>query len=87
MRKIRRIQEKFFIIVNKIYDRIRKLNTIKKVESNNKFQLQSVAASFDFTYGIGKFFLQPNLYLDYYLPETTTNRFSTIFSVTAGVSL
>ena len=72
---------------NKIYDRIRKLNTIKKVESNNKFQLQSVAASFDFTYGIGKFFLQPNLYLDYYLPETTTNRFSTIFSVTAGVSL
>ena len=71
---------------NKIYDRIRKLNTIKKVESNNKFQLQSVAASFDFTYGIGKFFLQPNLYLDYYLPETTSNRLSTIFSVTAGVS-
>lgn len=59
---------------NKIYDRIRKLNTIKKVESNSKFQLQSVAASFDFTYGIGKFFLQPNLYLDYYLPETTSNR-------------
>jgi hypothetical protein len=71
---------------NKIYDRIRKLNSVKKVESNNKFQLQSAAASFDFTYAIGKFFLQPNLYLDYYLPETTANRFSAIFSVTAGVS-
>ncbi len=69
---------------NKIFDRISKLSTIKKVESNNKFQVQSVAASFDLTYRIGKFFLQPNLYLDYYLPETTSQRLSTIFSVTTG---
>ncbi len=71
---------------NKIFDRIRALNNVKKVESNNKFQIQSVAASFDLTYGVGKFFLQPNLYLDYYLPETTVNRLSTIFSITAGFS-
>jgi hypothetical protein len=71
---------------NKIYDRIRKLNTVKKVEANNKFQLQSIAASFDFTYSVGKFFLQPNLYLDYYLPETTGDRLSTVFSVTAGLT-
>lgn len=71
---------------NKIFDRIRKLNTLKKVESNNKFQIQSIASSFDFTYGVGKFFLQPNLYLDYYLPETTANKFSAIFSITAGLS-
>ena len=69
---------------NKIFDRIRRLNTIKKVESNNKFQVQSVAASFDFTYSVGKFFLQPNLYLDYYLPETTSQRLSTIFSISTG---
>jgi hypothetical protein len=71
---------------NKIYDRIRKLNTVKKTEINNKFQLQSVAASFDFTYGVGKFFLQPNLYLDYYLPETSSSRLSAVFSVTAGLT-
>jgi hypothetical protein len=71
---------------NKIFDKIRKLNTVKKVESSNKFQLQSIAASLDFTYSIGKFFLQPNLYLDYYLPETTSDRFSAIFSVNAGFS-
>jgi hypothetical protein len=71
---------------NKIFDRFRKLSGVKKTESNNKFQLQSVAASFDFTYGIGKFFLQPNIYLDYYLPETTAKRFTTIFSVSAGLS-
>lgn len=69
---------------NKIFDRIRKLSTIKKVESNNKLQVQSVAASFDFTYSVGKFFLQPNLYFDYYLPETSSQRLSTIFSVTTG---
>jgi hypothetical protein len=71
---------------NKIYDRIRKLNTIKKAEITNKFQLQSIAASFDFTYGVGKFFLQPNLYLDYYLPETSSNRLSAVFSVIAGLT-
>ncbi|MGC4102288.1 hypothetical protein [Ferruginibacter sp.] len=73
---------------NKIFDRprIRKLAGIKKTESTNQFQVQSIAASFDFTYGVGKFFLQPNFYLDYYLPETTGKRFTAIFAVTAGFS-
>lgn len=71
---------------NKIYDRFRKLNTIKKVESSNEFQLQSAALSFSITYGIGKFFLQPSIYLDYYVPETTSNRVTTIYSVVAGLS-
>lgn len=71
--------------LNKVFNR-QILSSRKRVEATNKFQLQSVAASFDFTYGIGKFFLQPNVYLDYYLPETTATRFAAIFSVTAGVS-
>ncbi len=71
--------------INKVFNR-QILSSRKRVEATNKFQLQSVAASFDFTYGIGKFFLQPNVYLDYYIPETTATRFAAIFSVTAGVS-
>jgi len=73
---------------NKIFDRVKlqRLQNKKQMELTNKFQAQSVATSFDFTYSIGKFFLQPNLYLDYYLPETTGKRFTTIFSVTAGLS-
>ena len=71
--------------INKVFNR-QILSSRKRVEATNKFQLQSVAASFDFTYGIGKFFLQPNVYLDYYLPETTATRFAAIFSVAAGVS-
>ena len=58
----------------------------KKSDYRNNFQVQSVAASFDFTYMVKKFFIQPILYLDYYLPETTENRFSAIFSVNAGFS-
>jgi hypothetical protein len=70
---------------NKVFDRPA-FSKQKKSDYTNKFQLQSVAASFDFTFMIKKFFLQPIVYFDYYLPETTENRFSTIFSVTAGVS-
>jgi hypothetical protein len=70
---------------NKVFNR-QILSNRKRVEATNKFQVQSLAASFDFTYSIGKFFLQPNLYLDYYLPETTAKRLATIFSVTAGLS-
>jgi len=58
----------------------------KKITPTNKFEMQSVAASFDFTYTVGKFFLQPNIYLDYYLPETTAKRFTAIYAVTAGFS-
>lgn len=72
--------------LNRAYDRIPALRKRKKVSDNNKMQLQSVGASFDFTYSIGKFFFQPNVYFDYYLPSTTTKRFSSIYSVVAGIS-
>ena len=62
------------------------LNRRARQAASDNFQLQSIAASFDVTYSIGKFFLQPTLYLDYYLPSTTTNRFSAIYNVTAGFS-
>ncbi|MBS1512771.1 MAG: hypothetical protein JST86_18145 [Bacteroidetes bacterium] len=58
----------------------------KKVTPTNQFEAQSVAASFDCTYNTGKFFLQPNLYLDYYLPSTTTKRLTAIFNVSVGFS-
>ena len=54
--------------------------------SNQKFQLQSVAAALDMTYTIGKFFVQPALYADYYLPTTTSKRLTLIYSLTIGLS-
>jgi hypothetical protein len=70
---------------NKLFNR-KAFSKFKKIDANNKFELQSVAASLDITYSIGKFFLQPNLYLDYYLPETTAKRLTAIYSVSAGLT-
>ena len=70
---------------NRIFDRPA-LSSRKKSDFSNKFQVQSIAASLDFTYMVKKFFIQPIVYFDYYLPETTENRFSAIFSVAAGFS-
>lgn len=71
--------------LNKVYDRPA-LSARKKSDFSNKFQLQSVAASVNLTYMIGKFFIDTNFYGDYYLPETTEPRFSFIFSIAAGIS-
>ncbi len=69
---------------NRIFERLKRLSIYKKSEEVNKFQLQSVAASLNFTYSIGKFFFQPNIYLDYYLPETVYQKLSTVVSVSTG---
>ena len=71
--------------LNKVFDRPA-LNARKKSDFSNKFQVQSVAASVNLTYMISKFFIDTNFYADYYLPETTEQRFSFIFSIAAGIS-
>lgn len=48
------------------------------------FKLQSLGFATTATYYIGKFYLQPKIYFDYYLPETTEDRLTSLFSVTAG---
>ena len=53
---------------------------------NQKFQLQSFGASLDCTYSVGKFFVQPSLYLDYFLPKTTLKKLTAIYNFTVGVS-
>jgi uncharacterized protein with PQ loop repeat len=54
--------------------------------ANSAFALQSLALSLSTAYTIGNFSISPNLYIDYYLPATTENRLSTIFSLTIGYS-
>jgi hypothetical protein len=50
------------------------------------FSLQSAAFSLDMDYSIGKFYVRPQLYVDYYLPQTTGNRVTATFSCVLGVS-
>jgi hypothetical protein len=60
-------------------------NALKnRYESDSKFQLQSVAASATLNYQYKKFFIEPGVYCDYYLPATTYKRFTTVFSLAAG---
>ncbi len=54
---------------------------------SDNFQLQSLGLSTTVTYYFGKFYLQPKIYLDYYLPSTTEERLTSLFSVVAGFSL
>ncbi len=50
------------------------------------FSLQSAAFSLDIDYSTGKFYIRPQLYLDYYLPQTDGNRLTATFSCVLGVS-
>ncbi len=54
--------------------------------SKAKFEVQSLAFSAAATYFFGNFYLQPQLYLDYYLPTTTEKKLISLFSLTAGFS-
>ncbi|MBL7703400.1 MAG: hypothetical protein JNM14_14210 [Ferruginibacter sp.] len=55
-----------------------------RYESDSKFQMQSIAASATLHYRYKKFFIEPNFYIDYYLPATSYKKFTTVFSFSAG---
>jgi hypothetical protein len=50
------------------------------------FEVQSLALNLSGGYGIGKFTVEPNIYLDYYLPATTYNRFTQVYSLNVSYS-
>ncbi|MEO6231476.1 MAG: hypothetical protein ABJB11_09265 [Ferruginibacter sp.] len=58
---------------------------IPKLQTD-KFEMQSLAINLDLTYTVGKFTFEPQLYLDYYLPETDSSRFSQVFAFNVGYS-
>ena len=68
----------------------KKLKKIRHFQSqdknNNKYQLQSVGLDLDVNYSIGKFYFEPEFYLNYYLPETNDNRFTQIFNFNIGIT-
>ncbi len=54
--------------------------------SSGSFKIQSLGFLAEITYYYGKFYFQPQVYLDYYLPSTTEKRLTSLFSVVAGFS-
>lgn len=55
-------------------------------KNNNKFQLQSAGFDLDVNYTIGKFYTEPEVYIDYYLPKTNDNRFTVIYNFSIGIT-
>ena len=54
--------------------------------TSDAFRIQSLGLLAEITYFYGKFYLQPQVYLDYYLPSTAEKRLTSLFSVVAGFS-
>jgi len=48
---------------------------------NTKFAPQSFGIDMDGSYTINKFTIEPEIYLDYYLPKTIINRLTSVFSL------
>lgn len=61
-------------------------NKLPKLQSTD-FRAESVGLDINFIYQYGRFSIEPDLYMDYYLPETDTNRFTSVFSCTLGYTL
>jgi hypothetical protein len=55
--------------------------------TSTSFNVQSLGFLAEVTYYFGKFYFQPQLYLDYYLPSTTEKKLTTLFSAVVGFSL
>jgi len=53
--------------------------------ATGKSQLQYVSIYLDFEYSVGKFYVEPQLLLDYTMPKAES-QWTTIFSLTAGVN-
>ncbi|MEO7047883.1 MAG: hypothetical protein ABI091_21470, partial [Ferruginibacter sp.] len=57
------------------------LKKLGRLNQQTPFEIESLALSTDANYAIGKFSVDTQLYLDYYLPATKSKRFTSIYSV------
>ncbi len=65
---------------------LKRIRNLQAQLHNQDYQLQSVGLDLDVNYSIGKFYFEPDLYLNYYLPKTNDNRFTQIFNFNIGIT-
>ena len=65
---------------------LKRIRHFQSQVNNKNYQLQSIGFDLDINYSIGKFYLEPDLYLNYYLPDTNDNRFTQIFNFNIGIT-
>lgn len=54
--------------------------------ANGYYQLQSIGLDLNCVYVMGRFYFDPDLYLNYYLPKTNDDRFAQIFNFNLGIT-
>jgi len=64
---------------------LNKKGRLPKIQTSS-FTAESIGLNLNFAYSIGKFSFQPQLYLDYYLPQLDGNKLSALFTFTAAYS-
>jgi len=65
---------------------LKRIRHFQSQGNNKNYQLQSLGLDLDVNYSIGKFYFEPDLYLNYYLPNTNDNRFTQIFNFNIGIT-
>jgi hypothetical protein len=64
----------------------KRIRHFQSQSDNNKYQAQSIGLDLDLNYVIGMFYFEPELYLDYYLPQTNDKRLTQIFNFNIGIT-
>lgn len=64
--------------------KLKKIRHFISQSDNDKYQLQSIGFDMDVEYLINKFYIEPDVYFDYYLPKTNDKRFSRFFNLIIG---
>lgn len=66
--------------------KIKRVKHFQSQSNNDKYELQSVGLDLYLDYSIAKFYIEPELYLDYYLPKTNDKRFTQVFNLNFGIT-
>ena len=76
-----RYTEKHYNPYSAFFNRIlQRRNNLGRLQDNTSFEIQSAACSLDINYLIGKFGFAPQVYLDYYFPESTDKKITAVYS-------
>ena len=83
---VRTTSGNFSSLVNHTRGRKRNFREKSQGSYTSKFTLQSLGLDLEGDYNIGKLDIEPNLYIDYYLPKTQGKRITTVFSINFSYS-
>ncbi len=64
---------------------LKRLRRFQSADAGN-FEIQSLGLDLDLNYSIGKFYLEPEVYLDYYLPKTDDKAFTQVYNFNIGIT-